>query len=79
MITAELEVAFGVAIQWFKDNFMKANASKFQIVCVSKAVNPHVLELLIDGIIVRREPQIKLFGIHIDQCLTFTYHIMRTL
>ncbi len=48
---------------------MQANASKFQALCVSKAVNPPVLELLIDGIIVRSEPQVKLFGIHIDQRL----------
>ncbi len=71
----ELEVASGVAIQWFKENFMQANASKFQGLCVSKAVNPPVLELFIDSIIVRSEPRVKLFGIHIDECLTFTYHI----
>ncbi len=54
---------------------MQANASKFQALCVSKAVNPPVLELFIDGIIVRSEPRVKLFGFHIDQRLTFTYHI----
>ncbi len=54
---------------------MQANASKFQALCVIKAVNPPVLELFIDGIIVRSEPRVKLFGIHIDQRLTFTYHI----
>ncbi len=54
---------------------MQANTSKFQALCVSKAVNPPVLELFIDGIIVRSVPQVKLFGIHIDQHLTFTYHI----
>ncbi len=54
---------------------MQANASKFQALYVSKAVNPPVLELFIDGIIVRSEPRVKLFGIHIDQCLTFTCHI----
>ncbi len=75
VIKAELEVASGVAIQWFKENFIQANASKFQALCVSKAVNPPVLELFIDGIIVRSKPRVKLFGIHIDQRLTFTYHI----
>ncbi len=76
VITAELEVASEVAIQSFKENFMQANASKFQALCVSKAVNPPILELFIDGIIVRSEPRVKLFGIHIDQRLTFTYHII---
>ncbi len=56
VIKAELAVASGVAIQWFKENFIQANASKFQALCVSKAVNPPVLELLIDGIIVKSEP-----------------------
>ncbi len=75
VIKAKLEVASGVAIQWFKENFMQANASTFQALCVSKAVNPPFLVLFIDGIIVRSEPQVKLFGIHINQRLTFTYHI----
>ncbi len=54
---------------------MQENASKFQALCVSKDVNLPVLELFIGGIIVRSEPRVKLFGIHIDQCFTFTYHI----
>ncbi len=58
---AELEVASTVAIQWFNENFMKANISKFQTLCFSKAVNPPLLELFINGIIVRSEPQVKLF------------------
>ncbi len=32
--------------------------------------------ILSNGIIVRSESQVKLFGIHIDQHFTFTYHIM---
>ncbi len=31
VITKDLELASEVAIQWFKDNFMKANASKFHV------------------------------------------------
>ncbi len=30
VIKAELEVAFRVAIQWFKENVMQANTFKFQ-------------------------------------------------
>ncbi len=40
VIKAELEVVSGVVIQWFKENFMKANTSKFQVLHISKAVNP---------------------------------------
>ncbi len=64
-----------VAIQWFKDNFMKANASKFQALCVSRDINPPILELCIDGVVIRSELHVKLLGVHIDQRLSFNYHI----
>ncbi len=31
VIKTDLELASGIAIQWFKYNFMKANASKFSV------------------------------------------------
>ncbi len=45
VIKINLELASEVAIQWFKDNFMKANSSKFLALCVSKDINPPILEL----------------------------------
>ncbi len=54
-------------MQWFKDNFMKANASKFQALCVSRDINPPILELCIDGVVIRSELHLKLLGVHIDQ------------
>ncbi len=36
VIKAELEVASGVAIQWFKEYFIQTNTSKFQALCVRK-------------------------------------------
>ncbi len=46
VIKGEIEVASGVAILCFKEHFMQANASKFQALCVSKLVNPLVLEII---------------------------------
>ncbi len=62
-------------MQLFKDNFMKANASKFQALCVNRDINPPILELCIDGVVIRSELHVKLLGVHIDQQLSFNYHI----
>ncbi len=75
VIKKDLELASEVAIQWFKDNFMKANVSKFQALCVSRDINPPILELCIDGVVIRRELHVKLLWVHIDQRLSFNYHI----
>ncbi len=45
VIKIHLELASEVAIQWFKDDFMKANASNFQVLCISRNINTHILEL----------------------------------
>ncbi len=75
VIKKDLELASEVAIQWFKDNFMKANASKFQALCASRVINPPILELCIDGVVIRSELHVKLLAVHIDQRLSFNYHI----
>ncbi len=46
---------------------MKANASKFQALCVIRDINHTILELCIDGVVLRSELHVKLLGIHIDQ------------
>ncbi len=55
--------------------FMKANACKFQALCVSRDINPAILELCIDGVVIRSELHVKPLGVHIDQRLNFNYHI----
>ncbi len=54
---------------------MKANVSKLQALCVSRNINPTILELCIDGLVIRSELHVKLLGVHIDQRLSFNYHI----
>ncbi len=75
VIKKDLELASEVTIQWFKDNFMKANVSKFQALCVSRDINHAILELCIDGVVIRSELHVKLLGLYIDQGLSFNYHI----
>ncbi len=75
VIKKDLELASEVAIQWFKVNCMNANVSKFQALCVSRDVNPPILELCIDGVVIRSELHVKLLGVHFDQWLSFNYHI----
>ncbi len=75
VIKKDLDLASEVTIQWFKDNFMKANASKFQALCVNRDINPPILELCIDGVVITSELHAKLLGVHIDQRLSFNYHI----
>ncbi len=75
VIKKDLELASEVAIKWFKDNFMKANASIFQALCASRDTNTPILELCIDGVVIRSELHVKLLGVHIDQRLRFNYYI----
>jgi hypothetical protein len=74
-IKVDLEFAAKVAVKWFNNNFMKANASKFQVLCASRHANLPALELSIDGLLLYSEPHVKLLGVYIDKQLTFHYHI----
>ena len=55
------------------DNFMKANPSKFQALCISQ--ENAKLELTIDGTTIKSENVVKLLGIHIDDKLNFNHHL----
>ncbi len=46
---------------------MKANASTFLALSVSRDINPPILELCIDGVVISSELHVKLLGVHIDQ------------
>ena len=54
---------------------MKANATKFQVLLITRDKSLPKLELQIDGTVLQSEPHIKLLGIHIDRELNFHYHI----
>ena len=73
VVKNNLEDVSKTAITWFNDNFMQANPSKFQALCISQ--ENAKLELTIDGITIKSENVVKLLGIHIDDKLNFNHHL----
>ena len=61
-------------LQWFNDNGMKANPSKFQIMFLGQE-NVSKLCLSIIGLLFPSSKQVKLLGVNIDNSLKFDAHI----
>ena len=73
IIKEKLEQASTQAVKWFHVNFMKANPSKFQAICISRDnIN---IDFDIGGQLIKSETNIKLLGINIDNKLNFNYHV----
>ncbi len=75
VVKANLEQASQVAITWFGNNHMKANASKFQVLCITKDRIIPSLDLVINGVTLKSDSEVKLLGVYIDARLTFGYHV----
>ena len=69
----KLEKAAEKAITWFELNYVKANPSKFQALCISRQNTK--LELTINNNTIESEDVVKLLGIHIDDKLSFNQHL----
>ena len=64
-----------IAIEWFQENHMKVNVSKFQsIVLKPKGVIPDV-EFHVSGHSLKPISSVKLLGVKIDERLSFDDHI----
>ena len=61
-----------VAIRWFRDNYMEANASKFQSILLNEPTENY---FYIDGTSIPSSEVVTLLGVTIDNRLTFTPHI----
>ena len=70
VIKDKLEMASTLAISWLKNNFMKANASKFQAICLSR--ENFSIDFEIDNQKIQSESVVKLLGINIDNKLILT-------
>ena len=68
-----LEKAAEKAITWFEVNYMKANPSKFQALCISR--ENAKLEFKINDNTIESDKIVKLLGIHIDDKLNFNHHL----
>ena len=64
------------AIDWFTNNFMKANPEKFQAMLMKPMSNQYQLpdEIQINGTSLKRESNVKLLGLIIDNKLKFDQH-----
>ena len=76
VIKNKLECDAKLMINWFNDNGMKANASKFQYLTVfSNNISPNEyqnLELHVDNSVIKCANSIKLLGLIVDNRLNFT-------
>ena len=70
--TLQLQAEY--AINWFKLNFMEANASKFQAMVMSRNANCNI-EFLVNGVSIPCTDSIKLLGVEFDSQLTFDVHV----
>ena len=73
LVKEKLEEASEQAVTWFKSNYMKANPSKFQAICLCR--DNQQIQLKVENSIIESEPVVKLLGVHIDQNLNFNHHV----
>ena len=73
-VVSDIEKDCAVLIEWFSDNQMQANPSKFQAIAIGK--KSQVLdEIKIGNTSIKCEKQVKLLGVNIDFELKFNDHI----
>jgi len=75
IIKMNLERASKVATSWFKENYMKANADKFQFMILPGNKSNEGITLEIGEVTLRPTNSIKLLGVIIDKDLAFDHHI----
>ena len=73
-VIIRLETDLHRMLQWFNENGMKANPSKFQIMFLGQE-NMSNLCLSINGLLIPSSKQVKLLGVNIDNSLEFDAHI----
>ena len=64
-----------IAVEWFGNNGMKANPTKFQIMVLSPNPNDDIELKLDENTILKPEKSVKALGVIIDNRLTFSDHI----
>ena len=74
-IKAKLEEDCLKSMEWFKNNNMRANAEKFQLMLVSRNGTLNNLSLQVENDIILSTQSINILGIEVDSKLNFTSHI----
>lgn len=70
-----LEEQSQILIEWFTENFMKANPNKFQTICVGQKAHDSIKSFLIDNVEIKCEDSVTLLGVNIDFLLNFNIHV----
>ncbi len=71
----KLSIASQTAIKWFKDNFIKAKAPKFQIAFFSRDNEIEGITINLEGVQLHSNECTKLLRTHVDRYLTFDHHV----
>ncbi len=71
----KLSIASQTTIKWFKDNFMKANAPKFQVAVFSRDNEIEGITINLEHVQLYSNECTKPLGVHVDRYLTFNYHV----
>ena len=73
IIKSTLEQASQQAMRWFNVNFMKANPSKFQAICLRK--ENVSIDFEIGSHVIKSDTTVKLLGVNFDNKLNFHNHV----
>ena len=75
IVRHRLESAAGIALKWFKQNHMQANADKFQSILFhrSKCIPNYVFN--VNNVSIPTESSVKLLGVLLDNKLNFESHV----
>ena len=75
ILRTKLEEGSNIALDWFDENHMKANISKFQSIILRPKGSISNVLFCISEHILKPIPCVKLLGVKIDDCLSFDDHI----
>ena len=77
LMTFKLNFAYGskIAIEWFQENHMKVNVSKFQSIILKLKGAICDVEFHVSGHSLKPVSSVKLLGVQIDERLSFDDHI----
>lgn len=64
-----------ISMQWFADNFMKANSGKFQAICVGQKAYDAIKSFQLQDTTIKCEEKVTLLKVNIDYLLIFNDHI----
>ena len=77
ILKEQLEANAKIALDWFAENQMKANPSKFQTIIFKHHSNEAICELNISNDTIKSIPCVKLLGVTLDDKICFDDHIWR--